>query len=121
MFIPRRYRYFSHELNREVVELYWNTALYNLAINLTYIFEPIFLYKLGYSAIQLMLFYIVVYTSYAALIMPITKITAKIGYKHAIFISTIIYVGYWFLLYEIKFLPGLFFIAPILYGIQKSF
>src|SRR6185503_15723213 len=107
--------------NREVVELYWNTALYNLAINLTYIFEPIFLYNLGYSLIQIMFFYVVVYSTYTLGIMPITKITGRIGYKHAIFIGSIAYVCYWVLLYQIKFHTGLLFIAPILFGLQKSF
>ncbi|MBX4187108.1 MAG: MFS transporter [Candidatus Doudnabacteria bacterium] len=121
MFTPKRYHYFSHELNREVVELYWNTALFNLAINLTYIFEPIFLYNLGFTLPQIMFFYVIVYTTYALLILPITKITSRIGYKHAIFISTIVYVFYWSLLYQVKYYPALFFLVPILFGIQKSF
>lgn len=120
LIFPRRLNYFSHALNREVVELYWNTGLFNLAINLTYIFEPIFLYNLGYGLPKIMFFYVIVYTAYALLIMPISAITSKIGYKHAIFISTIIYVIYWLLLYQVKFNPILFFITPILFGIQKS-
>ncbi|HEX9502959.1 MAG TPA: MFS transporter [Patescibacteria group bacterium] len=121
LLLPRRYHYFSHELNREVVELYWNTGLFNLAINLTYIFEPIFLYKLGYTLPQIMFFYLIVYITYAFLILPITKITSRIGYKHAILISTIVYVFYWALLYQIKFYPILLFITPILFGLQKCF
>ncbi len=121
MFFPKRLSYFSHELNREVVELYWNTAFANLAINLTYIFEPIFLYKLGYSLPQIMFYYVIVYVAYAMLIVPITTITSKIGYKHAMLISAIVYIFYWASLYQITFYPSLFFIAPILFGIQKSF
>jgi MFS family permease len=119
--IIRRPHYFSHELNREIVELYWNAALSNLAVNLAYIFEPIFLYGLGYSLVQIMYFYLVVYVCYALLIFPVTKITSKIGYKHAIFISASIYVFYWFLLFQIKFYPGLFLIAPIFFGLEKCF
>ncbi len=121
MFTPRRLHYFSYDLNREVIELYWNTALYNLALNLTYIFEPIFLYNLGFNLVQIMSFYLVVYVCYATFIIPITKITSKIGYKHAIFISSFIYVGYWIFLYQIKFHPNLFYIAPIWFALQKSF
>ncbi|MBX4191832.1 MAG: MFS transporter [Candidatus Doudnabacteria bacterium] len=121
MFLHRRLHYFSHALNREVVELYWNTGLFNFAINLTYIFEPIFLYNLGYTLQQIMFFYVVVYTTYTLLILPITKITSRIGYKHAILASTIVYVFYWTLLYQIQFHSILFFITPILFGIQKSF
>ena len=119
LLFPRRYHYFSHELNREVVELYWNTGLFNLAINLTYIFEPIFLYNLGYTLPQIMFFYLIVYTAYVLLVLPITKITSRIGYKHAMLISTIVYVFYWLLLYQTKFHPSLFLIAPVLFGLQK--
>src|SRR6185436_14669015 len=121
MYFPRRISYFSEELNREVKELYISTALYNLAINLAYIFEPIFLYKLGYSLVQIMIFYIVVYLVYALSIFPVTKIGVRIGYKHSIFISTIFYVGYWILLFKVQTMPQLFLIAPILFGLQKSF
>jgi|GEM_PF-3492006 MFS family permease len=113
--------YFSYKLKQEVIELYWNTALYNLAINLTYIFEPIFLFNLGFGLIRIMAFYLMVYAAYALLILPVTKLTARIGYKHAIFISTIIYVLYWTVLYQIKFHTILIFLAPVLFALQKSF
>ncbi len=121
LLLPRRYHYFSHALNREVIELYWNTALFNLAINLTYIFEPIFLYSLGFSIVQIMVFYLVLYISYTLLVIPVTKITSKIGYKHAILTASIMYIFYWLTLYGIKSNPDLFFFAPILFALQKSF
>src|SRR5207253_2129910 len=74
-----------------------------------------------FSLIQIMFFYAICYSTYALVIMPITKITAKIGYKHAILISSIVYVSYWTALYQIKFHSVLFFIAPILFALQKSF
>lgn len=121
MFFPRRPHYFSEELDREVVELYWHTALSNLAVNLTFVFEPIFLYKLGFSLAQVMFFYLLLYTSYAVFIMPVTKIATRLGYKHAIFTSSVLYIIYWIVLYQIKFHPLLFFIAPLLFGLEKSF
>jgi MFS family permease len=121
MFFAKHKNYFSHELNREIIELYWNTALFNLSTNLAYIFEPIFLYQLHYSLVQIMYFYLILYIAYAILVFPATKITSKIGYKHAIFISTIFYVFYWAVLYQIKFYPALFLAAPVLYALQKSF
>src|SRR6185295_9163859 len=101
MFILRRPHYFSYVLNREIVELYWSTAIYNLAINLAYIFEPIFLYKLGYSLVQIMYFYLIVYVAYTMLVILCTKITSKIGYKHAILISSVFYILYWVLFSQI--------------------
>lgn len=121
MFFPRRPHYFSEELDREVVELYWHTTLYNLALNLSFIFEPIFLYALKFSLAQIMFFYVLVYFGYSILIFPATKIAARIGYKHAIFISGIFYIVYWIGLYQIKFHPSLFLIVPFFFALQKSF
>lgn len=121
MFLPRRLHYFDSSLNREVVELYWNTALFNLSINLAYIFEPIFLYGLGYDLVQIMMFYVVVYTCYALLIVPVTKITSIIGYKKSILISSVIYVCYWLLFFQLVFFSELYYVLPVLFALQKCF
>jgi MFS family permease len=113
--------YFSHKVNREVKEIYWNTVFFNLAINLTFIFEPIFLYNLGYSISQILFFFVLVYSAYALLVVPVTKITSHIGYKHAILISSIVYVVYWIVFFQISHYSFLFFFAPILFALQKSF
>ncbi|MEO8065389.1 MAG: MFS transporter [Candidatus Doudnabacteria bacterium] len=115
------FHYFSHKVNREVKEVYWQTFISNLAISLVFIFEPIYLYTLGYSLISIMWFYVLVYACFAAFIGFGAKIISKIGYKHSILISNFIYVAYWILLYSIRFHPKLFFIAPIFFALQKSF
>src|SRR3989338_1265319 len=120
LLIPRRYHYFSHELNREVKELYWNTGLFNLAINLAYIFEPIYLITLGYSVVDIMYFYLMVYVAYALFVIPITKVTSIIGYKHAMLYAAIFQITYWLTLYGIESEPLLFYVAPILFAFQKS-
>ncbi|MEJ0021384.1 MAG: MFS transporter [Candidatus Doudnabacteria bacterium] len=115
------FHYFSHKVNREVKEVYWQTFIANLAISLVFIFEPIYLYKLGFSLISIMWFYVNVYGWYVVLIGWGAKIAGKIGYKHSIFISNIIYVAYWAALYSIRFHPKLFFLAPVFFALQKSF
>ena len=115
------FHYFSHKVDREVQEVYWQTFISNLAISLVFIFEPIYLYTLGYTLIQIMLFYVAVYTAYALLIGFGAKITGRIGYKHSIFVSNFIYIAYWVLLYSIRFNPKLFFVAAVVYALQKSF
>ncbi len=121
MFLARRLNYFSYELNREVKELYWQTTLYNLAINLTYLFEPIFLYNLGFTLTQIMYFYVLVYGAYAILVFPAAKITSWIGYKHSILVAVIFNIIYLAVLYQTKFHTPLFFVAPFLFALQKSF
>lgn len=122
MFLTQRqFRYFSHKLNPEEVELYWNTILWNLAVNLAYIFEPIFLYKLGFGPIDILKFYLIVYIWYVILVIPVTKLVSKIGYKHAIFFSTFAYVAYWLMFYQIQHHFLLFYAVPVLFALQKSF
>ncbi len=113
--------YFSHKINREVKEVYWQTLLSNLAISLVFIFEPIYLFTLGYSLVHILWFYVLVYVWYAILIGFAAKITSRIGYKHSIFLSNIFYVAYWLTLYFIHGHPKLFLIAPVLWALQKSF
>jgi len=121
MFFPRRRHYFSYSLNKEVREIYWNASIFNLALSMAYIFEPIFLYKLGYSLIQILWFYLAVYVAYVVFIIPVTKITSRIGYKHAILISSFFYILYWFFLYQLNFHISFIYFLPILLGLQKSF
>jgi len=121
MFFPRRPHYFSYAVNREVKELYWQAVISNLAMTSTVIFEPLFLYSLHYSLIQILWFYVLVYIGYAVFVFPAAKITSRIGYKHSIFLGTIFYLLYWAVLYQIRFHPNLFVVAPLFFGLQKSF
>ncbi len=113
--------YFTTHPNREVTEVYWYTIISNLALAMVFIFEPIYLYTLGYSPAKIMLFYLLVYSSYLVLISFGAKFACRFGYKHAIFLSNIFFVGYWFTLYGIKSVPWLFFVSPIFFALQKSF
>lgn len=115
------FHYFSHKVNREVKEVYWQTLIANLALSLVFIFEPIYLFTLGYSFIQILWYYVWVYVAYTIFIGFGAKITSKIGYKHSIFISGLVYVLYWITLYSVRSHPVLFFAAPVLFAMQKSF
>jgi MFS family permease len=120
MFFPTRSHYFSHTINKEVKEVFWQAFLANMALSITMLFEPIFLYQLGYSLINILWFYCLVYIGYIFLVFLGAKIISKIGYKHAMFWSNIIYVLYWILLYQIQYHPVLFFVAPFMFAAQKS-
>ena len=121
MFFPSRLHYFSHEINTEVKEVYWNAFIVNFALSITTLFEPIFLYGLGYSLVDILWFYCAVYLAYSVLVFAGGKVISWIGYKHAIFWSNIFYIIYWVMLYQLKFHPELFLIAPIYFALQKSF
>lgn len=115
-----RPHYFSYHLNREVEEVYWHTILNSLALSLVFIFEPIYLYSIGYSLIQILWFYVEVYALYIILISFGAKFASRFGYKHSIFVSNVFYVIYWIVLFSVKAHPTLFFVAPLFFALQKS-
>ena len=112
--------YFSTRINREVKEVYWFAAIHALALSMVFIFEPIYLYTLGYSLIKIMVFYLMLYAWYLVLIGFGAKFASRFGYKHSIFLSTIFFVLFWFALYFTKIHPFLFYVAPFLFAMQKS-
>lgn len=118
--LKHRPHYFSYHLNREVEEVYWHSALNSLALSMVFIFEPIYLYSLGYKLTQIMWFYVQVYVWYILLISFGAKFAGRFGYKHAIFVSNIFYVIYWLVLFSVKSHPALFFVAPLFFALQKS-
>ncbi|OGE83524.1 MAG: hypothetical protein A3B10_03500 [Candidatus Doudnabacteria bacterium RIFCSPLOWO2_01_FULL_44_21] len=113
--------YFSFRINREVREIYWHTAIYNLALAIVYIFEPIYLYKLGYSLADILAFFCEIYVAYAILVFLGAKIASKIGYKHSILISSVFYICYWLTLVGIAKIGWLFYLSPVMFALQKSF
>lgn len=116
----RHLHYFSQKVDREVREVYWHSILNSLALNLVYIFEPIYLYTRGYSLVQIMWFYVQVYAWYILLISFGAKFASRFGYKHAIFVANIFYIAYWLALFSITKNPNLFYVAPLLFALQKS-
>jgi DHA1 family multidrug resistance protein-like MFS transporter len=121
MIHPHFPHYFSRHIGRETGEIYWHATLYNLALAMAYIFEPIFLYRIGYTLVEIFEFYAIVYAAYSVLIFAGAKVISRIGYKHSILLSTLFYVSYWYLLYQLIDYPWLFWIVPILFALQKSF
>lgn len=112
--------YFSRHVSREVTEVYWYTLFNSLALSLVFIFEPIYLYSIGFSLIQILWFYVQVYVWYLLLITFGAKFAGKFGLKHSIFTSNIFYVIYWIVLFLTKSHPILFFVAPVFFALQKS-
>lgn len=113
--------YFSYHPNKEVRELYVHAIINNMAIGMAYIFEPIFLFSQGYGYISILWFYVMVYCWYTLLVGIGGKVASRLGFKHAIFISIIFYALYWLSLAFIHEVPILFFVAPFMYALQKSF
>ncbi len=110
-----------HHIKRQVKELFISTILVNLALAMVMIFEPIYLYRIGYSLQNIMFFYLITYVLYL-FIMPLGgKFARKKGYEVGIFVGTLLFIAFYLSLFFIAQYPILFFIAPIISAIQKTF
>ncbi|PWB38602.1 MAG: hypothetical protein C3F02_02720 [Parcubacteria group bacterium] len=113
--------YLPYKMKRQVRELFISTTLVNLALAMVMIFEPIYLYKIGYNLQSIMLFYLITYIFYF-LLMPIgAKFAKRYGYEMSIFVGTILFILFYLALFFIARYPILFYLSPIILAIQKTF
>lgn len=112
--------YFSKHPTRGLVELYWSVGMMDFGLAAVVIFEPIFLFVLGYSLSQIMLFYAAVYLLYILLLPLGGRIIGKIGYEHSIFYSQFFLIAYYIALFAISKYGFFIFVAPVFFAIQKS-
>ena len=103
--------FFPHHISRELKELFWSRAIMDFAVAAVALFEPIYLYTLGYSLQVILLFYIEVYIVYFILLPVGAKFANRFGYEHSMTLSTIFLVGYYLALYAIGSNP-IFLVIP---------
>ena len=114
-------KFLPYRMKRQVKELFAASIIVNLALAMVQIFEPIYLYKSGYSLLRIAIFYLVVYAAYFFLIPFGAKFANKYGYESGMFLGSAFYVLFYISLFLISSYPVLFYVAAIIYAIQKSF
>lgn len=113
--------YFASKVRKEIEHLYASVAIGNLAQAIITLFEPIFLYHVvGLSVPEVLLFAAAVYAMYALIIPFGGKISARIGYAHAIFLSIPFQVIFWFLILYSENNIALLVPAALSLAIQKA-
>ena len=113
--------FLPYKMKRQVKELFASTILVNLALSMVMIFEPIYLYKIGYSLQKIMLFYLITYLIYF-LIMPLGgKFARKKGYELGMLLGTILFSLFYIGLFFIEQHPFLFYLVPFTLALQKTF
>lgn len=118
--IDREREFFPKDIPRPLKELYLTTAILNLAVSAGLIFEPIYLYSLGFSLSQIMLFYFGVYFLYFFL-MPIGgKVVKHKGFEHGIMYGSVFLILYFIFLMSIPQHGGFFYLAIIALACQKA-
>ncbi|TAL19428.1 MFS transporter [Patescibacteria group bacterium] len=114
------WKYLVAHPSRQVRELFLSTAIMDFAVAAITIFEPIYLFKIGFSIPQIILFYLSIYGFYFV-IQPLGgKITRSRGYEHGIIFSTPFLILYYLSLFAIPYSPLFAAVAVIAFAIQKT-
>jgi MFS family permease len=84
------------------------------------LFEPIYLWTLGFGLEKILLFYAAVYLLYTILVPLGGRVAARFGFEHTILYSQFAFIAYYMCLFGISSWPGLVYVAPVIFAIQKS-
>lgn len=112
--------FFARHLSLGLEELYVMVGLNDLALSAIMVFEPIYLYGLGFSLAQIAFFYAVVYFGYTLLVPLGGQLAARIGYPRTILLSSLFLIGYYLSLFSIALSTTAYWVAAIAFAIQKS-
>ena len=122
MKIPKFIRTFlPYRMRRQVKELFVSSIIVNFALAMVQLFEPIYLYQMGYPLIKIAFFYLIVYVLYFFLIPLGAKFSNRYGYENGMFLGSALYVVFYVSLFLIPQFPVLFYVAAIIYTLQKVF
>jgi len=113
--------FLPHHLTRAVKQLVGSVAILGFAVSAVTLFEPIYLYTLGYPLRSIVGFYLIVYVLYVVLLPIGARFAARFGYARSMLIGSLLYIPYYLSLFGIERAPWLFFVAPIFFALQKSF
>lgn len=112
---------FGGDRTQQVRELYLSTIILQFAASAVLIFEPIYLWTVGFSLQHILLFYLGIYLVYFAILPLGGKVVRSRGYEHGIIYSTPFLIIYYLSLFAIPFSPVFIGVAIVAYAIQKMF
>lgn len=113
--------YFQKHVSRRLEELYLSVAILDFALAAVALFEPVYLYQLGYSLQHILLFFLLTYVAYFFLLPLGGKSVARFGPERNIALSTILLVGYYTGLLLTKSYGTMFWVTPFILAFQKTF
>ncbi|MDZ4221635.1 MAG: MFS transporter, partial [Patescibacteria group bacterium] len=113
--------FFATRLSYQVRELYLSVSIVTLAVAMVAIFEPIYLYQLGFSLQQILLFYLAVYVLYLVFVPLGAKFARRFGYEKAILVGSPFLALYYIFLFLIPHNPVFVGLAVAAYVLQKTF
>lgn len=109
------------KLSRQAKELLASISILGFAMSVANLFEPIFLWTIGYSMPQIFVFYLITYGGYL-LLMPFgMKFVGRFGSEKGLVLGAFLLIVYYVALFMIQREASLFFIAPVLFAVHKTF
>lgn len=111
--------YFHKRLNKRLGGLYLAVTMLDFALAMVVLFEPVYLYKLGYSIQHILFYYIVVYGVYYFIVPLGGKFVARFGPARSMAVSSVMLIGYYLSLLLVATQPTFFWIAPVFFALQK--
>lgn len=112
---------FGGDRTQQVRELYLSTIILQFAASAVMIFEPIYLWTIGFPIQRILLFYLAIYVVYFAILPIGGKVVRSRGYEHGIIYSTPFLIIYYLSLFAIPFSPIFIGTAVVAYALQKMF
>lgn len=112
---------FAIRPRRQLRELYWFTVLFSLASSLITVFEPVFLFREGFSLAVIAVYYALHYLMYVVLMPLGGKFAARFGLERSLGLAMPLFVVYFLTLAALPGFPGLFWIAWVLLTFFKIF
>src|SRR3989338_7529570 len=113
--------FFATGISYQIRELYLSVIIINLAGAMVAIFEPIYLYSLGFSLEKILYFFLAVYVGYLLTIPLGAKFARRFGYEKAIFLGTPFWAGYFIFLFLIPHSSYFMWAAIASLILQKTF
>jgi len=95
-------KFFPTHINQQMREFFVSSAIFDFGSAMAAIFEPIYLWSLGWRLPSIIIFYMIAYAFYF-LIAPLGASFARSrGYEHSIALSTPFLVLYYFALFSVQ-------------------
>lgn len=111
--------YFHKHLSKGLGGLYAAVSMLDFALAMVVLFEPVYLYKLGYTIQHILLYYVVVYALYYFLVPLGGKFVARFGPARSMALSSVMLIGYYASLLLVATRAEFFWVAPIFFALQK--
>jgi MFS family permease len=112
--------FFPSHLPRQLRDLYLTVSIGNLAVSAVMIFEPIYLFQLGYSIPVIIAFYATVYILYFCLMPWGGALAMRFGYTKMIVASSLFLIAFYAAFIGLASSVIFFPLAAIFYALQKS-